>query len=292
MKKVFVTGGTGFVGSHVISRLIEKGVHVRALVRDKTPHKDAEAVRGDILRPETFRDALKDADAVINLVGIIREFPEKGITFENMHYTAAKNITDAAKEAGVTRLIHMSANGTRKNAVSGYHKTKYMAEEYIKNSGLDFTIFRPSLIYGKGDSFISMLAGYMKKAPTFTYFGDGSYPMQPVSVYEVADAFTEALFRDAAIGRTYHLCGNRVYTYKELLREISKAMNRDMILLPVPEGLISLAISLFGGFSFFPITRDQFIMLKEGNTCTETFAFSELGIEQRDFPAEIKKYIS
>lgn len=90
MKKVFVTGGTGFVGSYVIGRLIEKGVHVKALVRSKTPHMEAEAVQGDILRPETFKDALKDVDAVINLVGIIREFPEKGITFENMHYIAQK----------------------------------------------------------------------------------------------------------------------------------------------------------------------------------------------------------
>ncbi|QAR32061.1 NAD-dependent epimerase/dehydratase family protein [Geovibrio thiophilus] len=291
MKKVFVTGGTGFVGSHVISKLIEKGVHVKALVRNKKTHPDAEAVQGDILRPETFADALRGVNAVINLVGIIREFPDKGITFENMHYSAAKNAADAAKAAGVSRFIHMSANGTRKNAVSGYHKTKYQAEEYIKNSGLDFTIFRPSLIYGKGDSFISMLAGYMKKTPVFSYFGDGSYPMQPVSVYETADAFTEAVFRDTAIGKTYPLCGNRVYTYKELLYEISKAMDKKIILLPVPEAVISLAISLFGGFTFFPVTRDQFIMLKEGNTCAETFAFTELGIQQRNFADEIKKYI-
>jgi len=291
MKKVFVTGGTGFVGSYVISRLIEKGVHVKALVRNKASHPDAEAVRGDILRPETYSDSLKDVDAVINLVGIIREFPSKGITFENMHYIAAKNVADAAKTAGVSRFIHMSANGTRKNAVSGYHITKYMAEEYIKESGLDFTIFRPSLIYGKGDSFISMLAGYMRKTPVFTYFGDGSYPMQPVSVYEVADAFTEAVFRDSSIGKTYPLCGNRVYSYKELLIEIAAAMNKNITLIPVPEVFIKAGIALFGGFSFFPITKDQFTMLKEGNTCPEMTAFSELGIEFRNFSEEIKKYI-
>jgi NADH dehydrogenase len=291
MKTVFVTGGTGFVGSYVIGKLAEAGMHVKALVRSKPPHKDAEAVRGDILKPETFRHALKGSDAVINLVGIIREFPSKGITFDNMHFNATKNIVDAAKNAGVERFIQMSANGTGKNAVSGYHITKYKAEEYLKNSGMKYTIFRPSLIYGEGDSFISMLAGYMKKTPVFAYFGDGSYPMQPVSVYEVAEAFSNALFKDSAAGKNYPLCGNRIFSYKELLTEIAAAMNSRKILIPVPEAVIKLAISALGGFSFFPMTKDQFIMLKEGNTCTDRSAYAELDIKERNFSDEIKKYI-
>jgi NADH dehydrogenase len=291
MKKVFVTGGTGFVGSYVIHELLKRGLHVTALTHGRKAQEGAETVRGDILRPETFAGALKGMDAVIHLVGIIREFPSKGVTFENMHYNATVNVVEAAEKAEVKRFVHMSANGTRENAVSMYHITKFRAEQHLKNSGLDWTIFRPSLVYGPGDSFISMLAGFMKNTPVFTYFGDGSYPMQPISAYETAEAFADSLFKPESIGKTYTLCGNKTFTYKELLRSVSEALGSGKTLIPVPETLVSLGIRLFGGFSFFPITKDQFIMLKEGNTCENRDAFEELSIKERDFEEEIRKYI-
>jgi len=283
--KVFVTGGTGFVGTEIIDKLISEGHDVLALVRGDSSRLDTrtEAVKGDILKPETFSDYLEGVDAVINLVGIIREIPSKGVTFENMHFKATKNVVDASVKHGVKRFIQMSANGTRANAVSGYHIYKYEAEEYIKKSGLDYTIFRPSLVYGPKDSFINMLAKFMRTTPAFSYFGDGSYPMQPVSVYEVADIFVGALSEEKTVGQTYSVCGNKVYTYKELLRAVSTAMGRKHLFLPVPEIFIKMGIGMFGKTSWFPITKDQFIMLTEGNACDNREIFDILNIESQDF---------
>lgn len=294
MKKVFVTGGTGFVGRSVVNRLLQDGFEVLLLVRrrDAVVPDGVTAVFGDVLDKQSLAKAMSGADVVVHLVGIIREFPAKGITFEKLHYEASVNVVDAAKESGIKRFVHMSANGTREGAVSGYHKTKYRAEEYLKSSGLDYTIFRPSLIYGKGDEFINMLAGYMKKTPVFSYFGDGSYPMQPIHVEQVAKAFVKAIDIEEAAGNVYGLCGTEVFTYKEILGVISKALGKKTILLPVPEFVIKTAVALFSGFSFFPITKDQMIMLFEGNTCPDNSAFKLFDLEEKNLFETVSVYLS
>lgn len=291
MKTVFISGASGFIGSYIVEKALQSGIHVKTLSHKKNIALKTENITGDILKPETFSSHLKDVNVVINLVGIIKEIPAKNITFETMHFQATKNLVDAAKEAGVKKFIQMSANGARENASSMYHLSKFKAEEYLKKSGLEFTIFRPSVVYGKGDSFITMLAGLMRKTPVFSYFGKGDYLMQPVSVEEVSEAFVKAITMPIATGKTYELGGDRVLTYKNLLEVIAKAINKKILFISVPEKLVSCAITLFGRFSFFPITRDQFIMLKEGNTCTDASAFSELDIKYKDFTKEIKTYL-
>jgi NADH dehydrogenase len=224
MKKVFLTGATGFVGSEILKKLVEKGYIVKVLVRDekrlKVRSENIEIALGDILDAESVLKGISGCDVAINLVGIIREFPERNVTFENMHFVATKNVVDAAKKAGVSRFIQMSANGTRHDAVSNYHKTKYKAEEYLKSSNLVYTIFRPSLIYGENDSFINMLNNFMKKTPIFSYFGDGGYLMQPVSVTEVADIFVNSIDLEKTYNRTFSICGGEVFSYKQLLKII------------------------------------------------------------------------
>lgn len=294
MKRILVTGATGFVGNAVVESLIENGYQPVALVREGSESKlkcDAEIVHGDVLDKESLIKALEGVYAVIHLVGIIREYPKKGVTFENMHHIATNNIVEACKTAGIKRYVHMSANGTRADAVSMYHKTKYEAEETVRHSGLTYTIFRPSLIYGQDDSFINMLAGYMKGTPVFTYFGDGSYPMAPIYVKDVADCFAKSIDAPQTNGMIYPLCGEKVYTYKEVLKLVGKALGKNIILMPVPEFAISLSISIFGKTDWFPITRDQFIMLTEGNTCDTNDAFSILKIEREDFFKKIDSYL-
>jgi len=294
MKRVLVTGATGFVGNAVIHSLVRNGYTPVALVRSGSEHKleyNAEIVHGDILDKESLVQALDGIYAVIHLVGIIREFPKKNITFENMHHVATKNIVKATVQSGIKRYIHMSANGTRQDAVSEYHITKQKAEDVVKASGLDFTIFRPSLIYGPSDSFINMLVSFMEKTPIFSYFGDGSYPMQPIYVDEVAECFVRAIDNTATKGMIYPLCGKNVYTYKEVLTLVSKAIGKNHILLPVPEFAISMGISMFGKSDWFPITRDQFIMLTEGNTCECNDATKILKVDLCDFFEKIDSYL-
>jgi NADH dehydrogenase len=294
MKKVLVTGASGFVGNAVIRSLTEHGYTPVAFIRKGSEDKlksNAEIRYGDILDKSSISEALTDIYAVIHLVGIIREIPSKSVTFINMHSAASQNIAEACAEKNVGRIVHMSANGTRQNAVSMYHITKYEGESAVKKSGLNYTIFRPSLIYGEDDSFINMLASFIRKTPVFSYFGDGSYPMQPIHVDEVAQCFVRAIDNSSTYGMTYPLCGKNVYTYKELLKLVGKALGKNLILVPVPEFAVSAGISIFGGFDWFPITKDQFTMLKEGNICECNDALKILDVKPCDFFEKISSYL-
>ena len=150
--QVLVTGASGFVGNEVVKDLLARGHEVKPLVRKgsekklKERHK-VEVVLGDCLHPEVLHQAASGCDAVIHLVGIIREFPGKGVTFERVHVQATRNVVDATKAAGARRYLHMSALGARPQPADPYHVTNFQADEYVINSGLAYTIFRPSVIF-------------------------------------------------------------------------------------------------------------------------------------------------
>lgn len=292
---IFLTGASGFVGKEILKRLLEKDYNVFALVRDEKKlnikHGNLTLVNGDILKVDTYNNALSNCDAIINLVGIIREYPKRGITFYKLHFEATKNLVDLAKQFHIKRFIQMSANGTRENAASNYHKTKYMAENYVIKSDLDYTIFRPSVVYGPGDEFINMLNSMIKRTFLFTYFGDGGYKMQPVSVYEVAELFVNAIENRNTFKKIYSVCGNKVLTYKELLQLIIRITNKKVFLFSIPEIFISIFVKIFGNTTFTPITTDQFIMLKEGNICKDDNIFNELGVRQLPIEDVLKSYL-
>lgn len=295
MKKIFLTGATGFIGSEILKLLLQRDYEVTILARDenkiKTRHSNLKIIKGDILKPETYYGEMKGVDGVIHLVGIIREYPKRGITFENMHHRATVNIVDGAVNSGIKRFVHMSANGTREDAVSDYHKTKYLAEEYVKKSGLTYTILRPSVVYGPGDMFINMLNNFMKLTPVFSYFGDGGYKMQPVSVYEVAELFVNSIENSKSFNKIYPVCGKKVLTYKEILKIIMAVTGRNRILFPIPELVIKTFVNLFGKTTWFPITTDQFIMLTEGNVCNNTDVFEEMDVQMKDINEVLKGYL-
>ena len=174
--KIFIAGGTGFVGGHLVRALLKNGHSVRTLVHGRSTNSgEVEQIAGDVTRFETLEQGLSGCDAVINLVGIIREFPSRGITFERLHVQATANLLAAAASNGIRRYLQMSALGSRPAAVSGYHQTKWRAEELVRGSGLDWTIFRPSLIFGPHDAFINMLAVQLRLAPIMPVIGSGSY---------------------------------------------------------------------------------------------------------------------
>jgi NADH dehydrogenase len=271
--KVFVTGGTGFVGREILGQLLSAGHEVRALVRDGSQdklsgHQNLETQIGDVTDAASLVGALDGCDAVIHLVGIIREFPGRGITFKKMHVTATENILEACDEQGVRRFLHMSSNGTRANASTGYHRTKWQAEELVRDSGLDWTIFRPSLIFGHGSEFVKMLTELIRRVPVVPVIGDGQYRMQPVSVAQVAVSFVKALAMPESIGKTYHQGGSESYTYDAILDLTGKAMGRKQVTkVHQPLFMIKPMIKMLQGFEQFPITEGQLKMLIEGNVC-------------------------
>ena len=271
--KVFVTGGTGFVGREILGQLLSAGHEVRALVRDGSQdklsgHQNLETHIGDVTDAASLGGALDGCDAVIHLVGIIREFPGRGITFKNIHVTATENILEACDEQGVQRYLHMSSNGTRERGTTAYHRTKWQAEELVRASGLDWTIFRPSLIFGRGSEFVKMLTELIRRIPVVPVIGDGQYRMQPVSVEQVAVSFVKALAMPESVGKTYHQGGSESYTYDAILDLTGKAMGRKQVTkVHQPLFMIKPMIKILQGFEQFPITEGQLKMLIEGNVC-------------------------
>jgi len=176
--KVLVTGGSGFVGQEVLYRLEAEGHFARALARNPqspaahrmTTRCKVEIHQGDIVQPESLRAAVDGIEAVIHLVGIISEVGDQ--TFENVHARATQNMVAAAHATGMRRFLHMSALGTRANAAARYHQTKWAAEEEVRRSGLDYTLFRPSLIYGPQDQFANVFAKIARLSPIVPVFGN------------------------------------------------------------------------------------------------------------------------
>ncbi|MEJ2518849.1 MAG: complex I NDUFA9 subunit family protein [Desulfuromonadales bacterium] len=271
--KVFVTGGTGFVGNEVVSQLVAAGHTPRVLVRqgseDKLSQPDkVEIQAGDVTDRASLDGALAGCDAVIHLVGIIRVFPARGITFDKLHVAATEHILNACREQGVQRYLHMSSNGTREGGSTDYHSTKWRAEQLVRDSGLDWTIFRPSLIFGPGGEFVEMLAELIRRLPVVPVIGDGQYRMQPVAVEQVAETFVKALQNPETIGATYHLGGGESYSYDEILDLTAQAMGRDSVTkVHQPLFMIKPMIKMLDSFEKFPITEDQLTMLIEGNVC-------------------------
>jgi len=289
---VAVTGGTGFVGSAVVSELLKAGHEVRILSR-KAPEKLPEVVThvsGSVVTNEGLDKLVEGVDAVIHLVGIIRENGTN--TFKAVHHEGTVNVIVATSKAGVRRYLHMSAMGTRDGAVSRYHQSKWAGEEAVYASGLDWTIFRPSTIFGPGDSFINMLADTMRKTPIMPVLGGGWNLMQPVFVNDVAASFRAALEAEIQINKIYELGGPVIFTLKQILGKLLQIIDIKTILIDVPMPLVSVAVWVAERLGItLPVTSDQLIMLGEDNIRTGGGPVDELGIDWTPFEEGIRTYL-
>ena len=304
--RVAVFGGTGFVGSYMVDALIDSGLHPVVLVRNGHESRvnrpdECTAVTGDVLDTQAVSSVLSDCDAAIYNIGILREFPSRGITYKSLQLDAPSQIMDAAREAGIDRFLLMSANGVKADGTP-YQASKYQAEQYLKASGLDGTIFRPSVIFGDPGErmeFASQLANDVIKSPLpAPLFFDGVIPVKagqfqlsPVHVEDIAQAFVTSLQDESTIGRTYHLGGPDVLTWRQILTTIANAMEKRKTMLPVPACGVRVAAGVLDRFEAFPITRDQIDMLMEGNTCPADDLIS-LGISPQRFTSSSLAYLT
>ena len=276
---VGIVGGTGFTGGYLIDALLAAGHSVAALVRAGSENKlrhaeQVQVIAGNIDDKEALKALFSNADAAIYNVGILREAPRKGITYESTQYQGAVDAIDAAKEAGVSRLLVMSANGVKKPGTR-YQETKFRADEYALKSGMDTTVIRPSVIFGdpRGTGeFGTQLRDDMVRPPIpavnfFSGFNPKSGPIviAPVHVEDVASAFLAALEDESTYGKTYELGGPEILTWKQMISRVASAVGRNKWFIPMPIPLMRLAATLFDWIPIFPVTREQLTMLEEGN---------------------------
>jgi len=280
----------------VVQELLSRGHEVRALVRRGSEKKlkgreGLEIFPGDCLHPEALAPAAAGCDAVIHLVGIIREFPGRGVTFEAVHVQATQNVVDAAKAAGARRYLHMSALGARPEPADPYHVTNFRADEYVMASGLTYTIFRPSVIYGPGDQSINLFVKQIRRLFIFPIIGDGTYQLQPVPVTAVAQAFALALELPQTENKIYEVGGPEPLTFNDIIDTLAKVLGRKIKKLHQPVWCMRFAANLCGRFRWFPLTPGQLRMLLEGSTCDPTAFYQDFGLTPIPFAEGLAQYL-
>ena len=306
-QRVFVTGATGFVGSAVIDELLSRNIAVNALARRaevRPGNASVTTIPGDLFDAAALDRGVRDCDAVIHLVGIINENPKAGSTFQHIHVEGTQRVVEATQRAGIKRYVHMSALGTRPGATSVYHRTKFAAEEFVRASPLDWTIFRPSLIHGPAGEFMAMEAMWARKKapppiffmPFMPYFGagflgrGGAGMLQPVYVKDVARAFVDSLDNPKTIKETYPLGGSEQLTWPALHQAIAQAVvGHRRWVMPIPVWKAKL-LAKFGLGKLLGFNRDQVIMSQEDNTCDLAKFERDFGWKPAPFRAELLKY--
>lgn len=254
IKKVLLLGGSGFIGTYIVNRLSQRGIQVTVPTRRRERTKalimqpGVEMPEANIHCPATLASLMQGQDAVINLVGILHsrdvKFPYSD-DFAQAHVELPRKIVAACKATGVRRLLHMSALKAAADAPSEYLASKGAGEAIVMAAAgeLDVSVFRPSVIFGLGDSFLTMFAGILKIAPIFP-LGFGHARFQPVWAADVADAFVDALTDASTFGQAYDLVGPKTYTLRELVDYTAKLTGSRARIIALPEGLAYLQAGL------------------------------------------------
>jgi NADH dehydrogenase len=295
MALVAITGATGFVGRYIVAELRARGHAVRVLARNPAALPFAThgltVIPGALADPAAVGRLVAGADAVIHLVGIIAETGD--VTFQAVHVDGARSVARAARDAGVRRLVHMSALGARHDpAATAYYRTKAAGEDAVRQAGISYVILRPTVIVGRESVPISLLARLHRMLPAIPVFGAADFPMQPVWVGDVAAAFAAAAQGTGADG-TYEIGGPDRITYAEFVRAIGRAAGHPRPLFRVPLGLVRLAARAFDVLPphLAPITSQQLQMLVEGSATTDNAIEHMFGIRPRGFEEALRESV-
>jgi len=300
MSTVLVTGASGFVGSHVVPELIGGGHHVLALVRsgaagrlvlDRLPSAARDSVdlrTGDVDDPTGLGVALAGADAIVHLVALARD-RSAGRDLDRVNVEGTRNMIKAAEAAGIRRLVHLGALGVVDDPRLHYASSKARAEQLVRASALDWTILKPSLMWGERDGFFNIVAGLVRISPGVVPVpGDGRSRFQPLAVSDAAVAIRLSIERPATIGASYDLGGPRYWTYREITREVLRGMGSRRLIVPLPVALISLVAGTAEKLRIpFPVATDQLRQLKIDNIGALDAYEAAFGIAPREMAGNL-----
>lgn len=298
MAVVLVTGPSGFVGSHVIPALLEAGHRVVALIRSDAAgarvlgrlpaavRDRVELRRGDVTEPATLPAALRGVEAVVHLVAIPRDW-DGGRSLRRVNEEGTRHVVEAMKAAGVRRLVHLGALGVVDDPRLHYASSKARAERLVAGSGLAWTILKPSVMWGERDGFFNILADLVRRLPLVPIPGRGRARFQPFAVSDLARCVVLCLEREATIGQSYELGGPRIWTYRELVEEVVRALGARRWLVPLPVPLVWAVARTAELLRLpFPVASDQVRQLALDNVTSldaveRAFGFGPLDMAGR-----------
>lgn len=306
--KIAVFGGTGFIGRHIMRELKVAGHELQAMVRpgseDKWPADVVgRQIKGTLVDQKAVIATVTGCEAVIYSVGLLKEFPRRGITFQRTHVQGVAAVLAAAQKTGVRRFILISANGVKPWGTP-YQTSKYAGEQLVRSSALSWTIIRPSLVFGPPEGtmdFATMLLRqvikpplpgplfYTRKYRTLRY----AFKFTPVHVQDVAAIITRAIPDSLTFYKTISIGGPEVLSWEVLLRRIAETVGKRKIFIPVPADLLHLKLRALAFLPWLPITADQLQMLREGNVVFSRVFFERYGIHPKHFiPLELSYLLS
>jgi len=299
-----VFGGSGFLGHYIVSALAEAGYSVRIPTRNPAGAADLRTM-GDVGQvvpiacplgnDAALASMVKGAEVVINLLGVLYE-SRRG-SFKKVHTDTPARIAKAATEAGVKRLIHVSAIGANTQSTSAYARSKAEGERAVRSNFPNATILRPSIVFGPEDNFFNRFAGMTRTLPFLPLIGGGHTKFQPVYAGDVAKATMAAIALPASKGQTYELGGPQVHSFRELLQMLLSYTQRKRCLITLPWSIAKLQASLLGLLPKPPLTRDHVELLKSDNVVSPSaLTLKDLGITQPEaiesiVPAYLARFV-
>jgi uncharacterized protein YbjT (DUF2867 family) len=285
-RRTAVLGGSGFIGRYVVERLAARGDVVPVGCRHAEEAKflmtfglvgQIAAVNITIDDEEVLPAFLAGSEGLVNCVGILRESGSQ--TFERVHHLGPARLARLAREAGVERLVHISAIGADPRSPSAYARTKAAGEAAVRDAFPTATILRPSVVFGPEDQFFNRFAAIALISPVVPVIGGGETRFQPIYVGDVADAVLKCLDDPATAGRTYELGGPKIYTFRQLLELLLAEIRRNRLLVDLPFGLAELQARLMSILPSPPLTPDQVQLLKRDNVVSSgALTLAALGI--------------
>lgn len=286
---IWIAGGHGFVGHAIATLVAKKGLKVCLLSRQSQMHKDYTIVQTEYTSDD-LAIHFKPMDTVINLIGILNEKEFNGKGFDMAHVETTRAILDACMISGTTRYLHMSALHASTRGPSYYLMSKAKAQDLVAASELDYTIFRPSVIFGRHDSFTNRFAQLIKFSPMVFPLACPDSRFQPISIEDVAQCFVQSLTMPVTINQAYDLCGPDVFTLKEIVELIAKTMNKKLKVIGLNDGLSKLQASILQFIPGKPFSMDNYKSLKVDSVCTSRqslpFTLSNTGLGEA-----IKNYL-
>ncbi len=301
IRKIAVLGGTGFVGRSLCNRLSELGYEVKVLTRNREYNRDdlillpgLQLVEADIYDQGQLDAALSDCDAAINLIGILNERGNSGRGFHKAHVQVAENMLKACVSNGIKRILQMSAlNADAANGLSHYLRTKGEAEDLLHNNndGVRVTSFRPSIIFGRSDSFFNRFAKLLKLTPLAFPLACYNSRFAPVYVLDVVEIMAQSLTRPDSYGQRYQLCGPAVYTLEELVQYTADVLGLKRRIVPLNNFLSRLQATVFDFVPGKPFSTDNYLSSKADSVCTVNH-LELYGIEPRSIDSIVPTYLN